>query len=117
MTGEKIREKIREKKITLTAVATRMGMSLQALYARLGVDNISTDTLERVAEAIDEPVSYFYNEFPILSLEEYTKIAQLRAENEYLKLLLNEKERMIDHLSKYQANNPDKSVSQCFIKH
>lgn len=98
MTGEKIREKIREKKITLTAVATRMGLSLQALYARLGVDNVSSDTLERVAEAIDEPVSYFYNEYPILSVEEYARIAQLRTENEYLKLLLNEKERMIDLL-------------------
>ena len=75
-----------------------MGISLQALYARLGVDNVSTDTLERVAKAINEPVSYFYNEYPILGVEEYARIAQLRAENEYLKLLLDEKERMIDLL-------------------
>ena len=98
MTGEKIREKIREKNIKLTTVANRMGISLQALYARLGVENISTDTLERVADAIDEPVSYFYNEYPILSVEEYVRIAQLRTENEHLKLLLNEKERIIDLL-------------------
>lgn len=61
-------------------------------------DNVKTETLERIATAIGESVSYFYNEVPILSLDDYARIHSLETENKYLRALLEEKERTIQVL-------------------
>ncbi|MDR0509540.1 MAG: hypothetical protein LBH06_00420 [Rikenellaceae bacterium] len=46
---------------------------------------MTTGTLERIAEAIGEPASYFYNELPILSLEDYAAVRQTEKEVEMLR--------------------------------
>ena len=79
MTGAQIKAKIKAKNIPLKEVAERMGISRQSFTLSLRAKNsVTTAFLERVAEAIEEPVSYFYNELPIYTVEDYAKIQALR---------------------------------------
>lgn len=102
MTGKELKTKLRkackDKGITLTAVAAKLGMHRQVLEERLQVKVVSTSTLELLAEAIGESVSYFYNELPIFSVEEYVEVKSQQKEITYLRLLLAEKDARINEL-------------------
>lgn len=102
MTGKELKTKLRkackDKGITLTAVAAKLGMHRQVLEERLQVKVVSTSTLELLAEVIGESVSYFYNEHPIFSIEDYVEVKSLQKEVAYLRLLLNEKDARINEL-------------------
>lgn len=60
MEGEQIKAFLRKKKITVSEVAKRLGTSQQNLAAALSVENVKTGTVEDIARAIGEPVTYFY---------------------------------------------------------
>lgn len=63
MKGSEVKKKIKSKGYTLSSVAEAMGTSSQNLQQLLRADaHVNTDTLERVAKAIEEPISYFYEE-------------------------------------------------------
>lgn len=63
MTGDKIKQKIKAKGYTLRSVAEAMEITPQNLQQLLRANiHVNTDTLERVAAAIGEPISYFYDE-------------------------------------------------------
>ena len=102
MTGKELKTKLRkackDKGTTMSAVASSLGMARQVLEERLRVKVVSTSTLELLAEAIGESVSYFYNELPIFSIEDYVEVKNLRKEICYLHLLLTEKEARINDL-------------------
>ena len=102
MTGKELKTKLRkackDKGITLTTVAAKLGMHRQVLEERLQVKVVSTSTLELLAEAIGESVSYFYNEYPIFSVDDYVEVKSLQKEVAYLRLLLNEKDARINEL-------------------
>ncbi len=102
MTGKELKTKLRkackDKGISLAAVASKLSMHRQVLEERLQVKVVSTSTLELLAEAIGESVSYFYNEYPIFSVEDYVEIKSLQKEIAYLRLLLNEKDARINEL-------------------
>ena len=102
MTGKELKTKLRQackdKGITLTAVAAKLGMHRQVLEERLQVKVVSTSTLELLAEAIGESVSYFYNELPIFSIEDYVEVKSQQKEITYLRLLLAEKDARINEL-------------------
>lgn len=98
MTGDQLRKKIKAKGYTLKAVADTLGILPQTLYMRLSAESISTDTLERIAAAIGESVSYFYNELPIIRIEDYAEVYNLRHEIDNLNRLLSERERYIASL-------------------
>ena len=102
MTGKELKSKLRkackDKGITLTAVACKLGMHRQVLEERLQVKVVSTSTLELLAEAIGESVSYFYNELPIFSVEDYVEVKSQQKEITYLRLLLAEKDARINEL-------------------
>lgn len=77
MTGDKIKQKIKAKGLTLRAVADAMGESPQNLQQLLRPNvHVNTDTLERVAKAIDEPISYFYNEHEVRLLRQLVKLIE-----------------------------------------
>lgn len=114
MTGKVLKAKLRkackDKGTTISAVAARLGMSRQTLEERMRVNVVSTSTLESLAEALDESVSYFYNELPIFSIEEYVEVKSMQKEIHYLRLLLNEKEARINELlAKNWQDNTKKS--------
>ena len=98
MTGKQLKEKIQQKGIKFAALAKMLDLAPQQVQQYFIAQNVSTDVLERISEAMGESVSYFYNEYPILSMEEYAHIAKLEQENTYLRQLLNEKERTIQIL-------------------
>lgn len=62
MKGETIRQKIRLTGRRFTEIAEIMGITPQALNKILGSDDVKTGSLERIAEAMGVPVTYFYDE-------------------------------------------------------
>lgn len=112
MTGKELKTKLRkackDKGITLTAIAAKLGMHRQVLEERLQVKVVSTSTLELLAEAIGESVSYFYNELPTFSVEEYVEIKSQQKEITYLRLLLAEKDARINELLAKSWQEKDK---------
>lgn len=115
MTGSEIKKRILAKGFKLTDVARAMGISPQHFNAiAIRSKDVRVSTIERIAGIIGEPPSYFFNEHPILSIEEADRIkkleadvshlflsaAKLDAENRFLKELIKEKDRTIKLLSK-----------------
>lgn len=98
MTGKELKAKIKAKGIKSALLAQKLGVVGQNMQQYYKSNNLTTSTLEQIAEAIGESVSYFYNELPIFSIEDYTRVKNLEREVEYLNRLLVEKERTIEIL-------------------
>lgn len=98
MTGKQLKEKIKQKGIKYAILAERLGVVPQQVHQYFNTPNISTEVLERIADAIGESVSYFYNEQPVFTIEDYAKISKMEQEIMYLRLLVREKDRIIDLL-------------------
>lgn len=64
MEGLRIKGILRAKGVSLSEIAEKLDTSLQNLSAALRKDDIKTSLLEKIAVAIDEPVSFFYGETP-----------------------------------------------------
>lgn len=96
MTGKEVKKKIKEKGFKYVDIARKMGVSHQNLCMLLREEApVSTTTLERVAEAMGESVSYFYNELPILSVEDYAEVVNKDKEIEYLRALVRNYEIVV----------------------
>lgn len=100
MTGEHVRKKIREKGFTYRKIAWAIGESDQNFRMLLSSQNVSSETLERIAAAMGENVAYFYNEQPIFTLVEYTEYEFRKRENELLRQIIRDKEALIEELQK-----------------
>lgn len=96
MTSEKIKNIIASSGIALSEVAARIGISKQALYQRLNAKSISADTIYMIAEAINIPITVFFDD------DIASHITKLRTENEMLREVLAEKERTIQILLNIQ---------------
>lgn len=62
MHGEKIKDKLQELGITQSELATRLGMSRQALASRLKCDDVRTSFLEEIAKICDKHPAFFYGD-------------------------------------------------------
>ena len=62
MNGMELKERLSETRYTMAEIARRMGIKPQDLNALFKVQDTKTGTLERLAEALDLPISYFYGE-------------------------------------------------------
>lgn len=100
MTGKQLKDKIKQKGIKFTTLAEMLDVMPQQVQQYFNTQNVSTDVLERIADVIGESVSYFYNEQPIFCVEDYAKISKMEQEIMYLRLLIREKERTIEILTK-----------------
>lgn len=100
MTGEHVRAKIRQKGLTFRQVAQAIGESDQNFRMLLSVKNVSTETLERIAAAMNVSVAYFYNEQPILSLVDYAEYESQKKEVELLRQIIRDKEALIEELKR-----------------
>lgn len=98
MTGKQLKDKIKQKGVKFTTLAEMLGVVPQQVQQYFNTQNVSTEVLERIADVIGESVSFFYNEYPILSMEDCARVAKLEQEIVYLRQLLNEKERTIQIL-------------------
>ncbi|MBQ5855624.1 MAG: helix-turn-helix domain-containing protein [Alistipes sp.] len=100
MTGKQLKQKIKQKGIKFTTLAEMLDVVPQQVQQYFNANNVSTDVVERIAEVIGESVSYFYNEYPILTIEDYNRVVTMEKEIVYLRQLLDEKERLIEVLIK-----------------
>lgn len=80
MDGDRLREKIHDSGVSISDVAERCGFkgtgSVSTLFTRT---NISTASLEKIAEAINKPVGWFYDDFPNVSVESFINILQQKS--------------------------------------
>lgn len=65
MKGDHVRKKIRLSGKRLNDIAVKMGISPQALNNILNADDVRTGSLERIAEAMNVPINYFYGDTTI----------------------------------------------------
>lgn len=79
MDGERLKFKVKESGLTISEITTRMGFNhtghISALFTRKG---IRTDTLEKLAEVMERPISWFYEEYPTINKEEYKRLITLQ---------------------------------------
>lgn len=101
MTGEQLRHKIKSKRRSFKSVAEAIGETPQNFQNMLNAADVKSSTLERIAEALGESISFFYEELPIISLQDYAEFISLKKENEMLRLMLDQKqEEMREILAK-----------------
>lgn len=62
MTGEKVRELLKDKKIQQKEIAAKLGMSTSNLGNQLDKEDIRTGLLEKIAEATGIPIAEFYGD-------------------------------------------------------
>ncbi len=98
MTGEQLRRKIKSKRRSFKSVAEAIGETPQNFQNMLNAADVKSGTLERIAEALGEPVAYFYEELPIVTMEDYAEYIALKKENEMLQKMVTEKENHLREL-------------------
>ena len=98
MTGEQLRKKIKSKRRSFKSVAEAIGETPQNFQNMLNAADVKSGTLERIAEALGEPVAYFYEELPIVTMEDYAEYIALKKENEMLQKMVAEKENHLREL-------------------
>lgn len=98
MTGEQLRKKIKSKQRSFKSVAEAIGETPQNFQNMLNAADVKSGTLERVAQALGEPVSYFYEELPIVSMEDYAEYISLKKENEMLHRMVVDKTNQVQEL-------------------
>ena len=98
MTGEQLRQKIKSKRRSFKSVAEAIGETPQNFQNMLNAADVKSGTLERIAEALGEPVAYFYEELPIVTMEDYAEYIALKKENEMLQKMVTEKENHLREL-------------------
>ena len=98
MTGEQLRQKIKSKRRSFKSVAEAIGETPQNFQNMLNAADVKSGTLERIAEALGEPVAYFYEELPIVTMEDYAEYIALKKENEMLQKMVAEKENHLREL-------------------
>lgn len=62
MNGQDVKEKIRQTGKKFNEVAEEMHVTPQSLQKIFNSDDVRTGTLERIADAMGVPVTYFYDE-------------------------------------------------------
>ena len=91
MSGEELKAKIKAKGFSLCEIAQRLGETPQNLQGWLKCKDVKSGQIERIAKAMGESVSYFYNEQPLYSVEDYVRVKILESENALMRQLLGEK--------------------------
>ena len=98
MSGEEVKKLIKVKGFTFRSIAETIGESEMNLHHMLSAKDVKSGTLERVAKAMGEDVSYFYGKQPIYSLEDYAKVVSQQQEIAYLRALIATKDELIASL-------------------
>lgn len=98
MTATNIKAILKLYNASLSEVAAHMGITYQALYDRLARKEITTSTLQGVAETIGIPLSKLFAHLEDMNNTPVDEVAMLRRENELLRQVIEEKERLIELL-------------------
>lgn len=60
MTGQELKDKIIKSRIPFTEIAAKTGIAPQSLNSTFKVNDVRSNTIERIAEAMGVDMSYFY---------------------------------------------------------
>jgi len=114
---QKIKVIAKERGITISELAEQLGMTPQAVHLMVRENSTKTDTLERVAQILQVPITVFFDEeketikqtqngesgnrlaggnfIEGFNLEEHDELIRLREEVKYLKSILADKDKEI----------------------
>lgn len=62
MKGEELKIKLKKAGVSITEIASLLGMSRQSLSQALSVKDVKTGLIEDLSKALNVPLSYFYGE-------------------------------------------------------
>ena len=62
MKGEEVKLKLKKAGVSITEIASLLGMSRQSLSQALSVKDVKTGLIEDLSKALNVPLSYFYND-------------------------------------------------------
>jgi transcriptional regulator with XRE-family HTH domain len=62
MTGIELKERLQATHISLSEIARKMGIKPQDLNALFNVQDTKTGTIERLSNALDLPIAYFFGD-------------------------------------------------------
>lgn len=62
MKGEEVKLKLKKAGVSITEIASILGMSRQSLSQALSVKDVKTGLIEDLSKALNVPLSYFYND-------------------------------------------------------
>ena len=86
MNYNKITEVLASNHLSVPQLALKIGMSKRGLYMGIKENSLRIDTLEKIAEALDVPVTVFFDEDQIINskseLELRGEIEKLKSEND-----------------------------------
>lgn len=74
MNYSKIKEILTSKGISLPQLADKIGMSKAGIYLAIDKKRLSIDTLEKIAEVLDVPVTIFFDEYRIDRIEKLNNL-------------------------------------------
>lgn len=116
---QKIKVLAKEKGISINDLAEKLGVTPQAVHLMVRENSTKTDTLERIANILDVPISVFFDEkveninqtqsgngilqnrgqiYNGINQEEHDELIRLREENKYLKEILRDRDERIAEL-------------------
>jgi Helix-turn-helix. len=102
MKGEIVKEMLKRNGIALNDLAEKLGESPQNLQSMLRASDIKTGVLERIAEAINKNLCFFYNEIQTSDGNNNTAIQgngnHINSETTEFLSLLKKKDEQIDRL-------------------
>ena len=62
MTGKELKMKIEQLGVTQRSLAEKMNVTPQTISAIMSAKDIRTSSLEKIAQIVDRPIGYFYDE-------------------------------------------------------
>lgn len=74
MDGKALKYKILESGFSVQEIADKAGMKANNISGAFKSANLTTGILEKIAEAINKPISWFYEEFPEISMKQYKEL-------------------------------------------
>lgn len=62
MKGEDLKKRLKETSIPMSEIANRLGILPQTLYSAFNADDVKSGLLEKLSEALNVPISFFYGD-------------------------------------------------------
>lgn len=99
MKGEELKEKLKDCELSLNEIAKRLNMSHQLFYQSLKSPDVKTSLLERLCEALNVDMSFFYK-YKVRNNNKDEIIRSLRQQLEDKDIIIASKEELIQLLQK-----------------
>ena len=99
MKGEDLKKRLKDTSIPMSEIANRLGILPQTLYSAFNADDVKTGLLEKLSEALNVPLSFFYGDSYTITGNNIVNSGDNNAVNanddRLITLLLNKDEQLI----------------------